>query len=76
MLDPIVATSGLTRMSDVYPLLLYMASPRSLSRLATVTGSLASPGLSMVLQPARVAPPNSFPADSVVMIPASTTMSI
>ena len=76
MSEPIVATSGFTLRSEVYPLLLYIASPRSLSRLATVTGNCASPGLSMVLQPARVAPPNSFPAERVVIIPASTTMSI
>ena len=48
MFDPIVATSGFTLPSEVYPLLLYIASPRSLSRLATVTGSWASPGLSIV----------------------------
>ena len=29
-----------------------------------------------MLHPAKVAPPNSFPADKVVIIPASTTMSI
>ena len=76
MLEPIVATSGFTLPSEVYPRLLYIASPRSLSKLATVTGRFASPGLSMVLHPANVAPPNSLPADKVVIIPASTTESI
>ena len=53
-----------------------MAKPRSLSRLATVMGRFASPGLSMVLQPARVAPPNSFPAERKVIIPDAATASI
>ena len=53
-----------------------MANPKSLSRLATVIGRLASPGLSIVLQPANVAPPNSFPADKKVIIPDAATASI
>ena len=76
MLDPMTETSGFTRPSEVYPLLEYIARPKSLSRLATVIGRFASPGLSMVLQPANVAPPNSFPADRKVMIPEEATASI
>ena len=76
MLDPIVDTSGFTRPSEVYPLLEYIARPKSLSRLATVIGRFASPGLSIVLHPANVAPPNSFPADKKVMIPEAATASI
>ena len=47
-----------------------------MSRLATVIGRLASPGLSMVLHPANVAPPNSLPAERKVMIPDAATASI
>ena len=46
-----------------------------MSSEATVMGNLESPGESMVLQPAAVSEPNSFPALKVTTRPDSTAAS-